>query len=343
MTQDLDLREIQTLVELKAAITRFANGTQEALRMAEAEIGRTSEWLHERIGHWQHELERARSELAAARAALERCLQSGYYDRDGHYYAPNCSAEEKAIEHAEMRLRECKENLRKAQAWRNRLEQAVDEYHRKVRRLNELSAAHSDMAKAQLDQLRAKYEAVQEAANMVGFAGEMGIAGFVSSVVLGVKGLKLVTGRTDQLLGQGAEGLVRHLLEEELACNQVPFDKPKKGTGFDGILRTPNGQLVILESKYSSDGKLKLDYGYGYRETSAGWVAAVAQQMSDPKSGLYSETNARIGQQIFDTGPEEVPVLAVVINPNTGQADIYLRTGPDASSGDWMPFSGEFF
>jgi hypothetical protein len=343
MTQDLDLREIQTLVELKAAISRFANGTQEALRLAEAEIGRTSEWLHERIGHWQHELERARDELAAARTALERCLRSGYYDRDGHYYPPNCSSEERAVERARMRLHECEDNLRNAQAWRNRLEQAVDEYHRKTRRLNELSGAHSDMAKAQLEQLRAKYEAVQEAANMMGFAGAMGIAGFVSSAVLGIKALKLAIGRTDRILGEGAEGLARQFLQEELAFKQVPFDKPKKGTGFDGILRTPTGQLVILESKYSSDGNLKLDYGYGYREASAGWVAAVAQQMNDPKSGLYSQTNARIGQQILDRGPEKVPVLAVVINPNTAQADIYLRTGPDASSGDWMPFSSEFF
>lgn len=63
MTQ-LDLSDLGTLDDLRAALGRFAGETQEALRTAQTDIRRTQEWLRERVNHWQRMVEQARQAVA---------------------------------------------------------------------------------------------------------------------------------------------------------------------------------------------------------------------------------------------------------------------------------------
>jgi len=166
----LDLRDISTLTDLQAALGRFASGTQECLSAAEAEIRRTLEWLIERVHHWQREVERARREVARAEADLRQCEASGYRDRDGYYHRPDCSHEARVLARAVSYQQECEGNLRVAQAWRSRLEQAVDEYQREVRRLYDATGGHTERARAFLNKTAAKYAEVGAAASTVGDA-----------------------------------------------------------------------------------------------------------------------------------------------------------------------------
>lgn len=179
MSESLDLRDIQTLRDLQAALGRFASEAQEGLRTADAEIGRAQEWLSERVNHWQREVKDAKQAVTHADTDLRRCEASGYRDEDGYYHLPDCSRQTRALRQAEARLRECEENLQTAQVWRSRLEQAVSEYQREARRLSDLAGGHTEKARASLAQTAAKYEAAQAAANAVGGLGTAIAAGMI--------------------------------------------------------------------------------------------------------------------------------------------------------------------
>jgi len=164
---ELYLRDIQTLTDLQAALGRFADGTQECLRAAEAEINRTQDCLRERVGHWQREVEQARREVARAESDLRRCQASGYRDERGYYHQPDCSREARAVERAYAFLRECENHLRTAQLWQSRIEQAVNEYQRVGRRLAAVAGAHTERARTSLDRAAARYDAVLAAGKAV--------------------------------------------------------------------------------------------------------------------------------------------------------------------------------
>jgi hypothetical protein len=192
MSDTLDLRHIQTLYDLQTALGRFANGTQEGLRAAEAEISRTMDWLRERVNHWQREIEQGRREVARAEAALRRCEAGGYVDEDGHYYPPDCRAEARGLANAVAFLKECEENLQTAKAWRSRVEQAVNEYQREARRLAEIAGGHTEKARAHLRQTAAKYEEVKAAASGVGAVGAAvaaGVVGITAQAASGPQGI----------------------------------------------------------------------------------------------------------------------------------------------------------
>jgi hypothetical protein len=343
MTQ-LDLHDTQILADLQAALGRFTAGAQESLRLAEAEIGRTREWLHERVGHWQREVERAQREVARAEAALRRCLASGYRDERGYYHQPDCSCEARAVERAYAFSQECENNLHTAQLWHSRVEQAVNEYQRAARRLADVADAHTGRARAFIGRARAQYDAVLAAGRAVGdlVADLVAVAGVLSRAP-GLAGgvtasLRATVGRVWPARGALGEEINVSAALEELGLKEVRFDQAKHG--FDRILRGPAGQIIVLESKTSDEGKLVLETrAGGYKQGSAAWVEHIARQMTDPTSELWSQDNERIGRQILEQGPEKVPVLAAVLNPNTGVTDIYLRT--DAAAEEWTLLSGQ--
>lgn len=158
------VRAIQTLADLKSALSRFAGRARGALRSAEDEIRRTQEWLREREAHWQRVVEKCRREVERAQAALERCRRSTYVDRDGRRRQPDCSAEAAALRRAVEALREAEAKLAKVKYWQAQVRQAVDRYRVHARRLQELTTARTERAKTFLERRRTdleKYRAVQ--------------------------------------------------------------------------------------------------------------------------------------------------------------------------------------
>jgi hypothetical protein len=137
---------IHALDELKAGLARFGGEAHDALSAAEQKIQRTLDWLQERANHWRNEVRRREEMVRQAEAALARCMASGYYDRDGHYHAPDCSAYENALLQARVRLREAEAELRNVQQWTQHVQQAVAEYQREAQRLAAMLG--SDLAKA---------------------------------------------------------------------------------------------------------------------------------------------------------------------------------------------------
>jgi len=147
MSPSAQVQSIQALDDLKGALGRFAGESQEALQAAEQEIRRTLDWLQERLNHWQNEVRRRQEEVRRAEVALARCQASGYYDREGHYHAPDCSAYEHALRQAQIRLQEAESELRSVQQWMKVVGEAVAAYRTQAQRLGQLLA--TDLPKAE--------------------------------------------------------------------------------------------------------------------------------------------------------------------------------------------------
>ncbi len=171
--QALDLKDIQTLLDLKTAINKFSEGVQNGLNAAIVEITRTFEWLQERMSYWQHEIERAQQELSRAQADLRRCENSGYYDDDGNYHQPNCGCEEQAVDQAKVYLQQCNEALYVVRGWHSRIEEAASDYMLASNQLNKTSEWQSEKAQTNLIQTAGKYEAVQTTSSQVGGIGDL--------------------------------------------------------------------------------------------------------------------------------------------------------------------------
>lgn len=331
----LDLHNLDVLTELRTALGQFTEGTQESLRIAEEEIRRIQEWIEGRVHHWQRQVDNGRRDVAQAEMTLRRCQASSTRDSRGGVHPPDCRQEAWALTQAQARLRTNQENLQLTRQWRERLAQAINDYRQQARRLEDLTTAHTEKGRAYLQKSAVGYETVLAAARMMGLGIAAGASGVGAGVAIMIEGVNKFIGRANLLAGDAAEGIAQQVTADELGLKIVQFDQRKHG--FDGILQGPNGQYILLESKASDDGKLHLDPdSYGHRQASAGWVAAVAQRMATPGSDLYSITNAQIGQAILDSGPANVPMLAVVTDKQTNTVNIYLRAGSEAMSADWL-------
>jgi hypothetical protein len=159
MNQSANVRAIQTLGDLKGALARFGAEAREALAAAEEEIRQTLDWLQERRNHWQNEVQRCQEEVRRAETALARCQASGYRDRDGHYHAPDCSAYERAVFQARVRLREAEAELRNVQEWLRMVGEAATAYRLQAWRLDRQLAMDLPRADAFLGRKIAELQA----------------------------------------------------------------------------------------------------------------------------------------------------------------------------------------
>ncbi len=146
MSSSANVRSVQALVALKAALGRFGGETSESLSSADQEIRQAQEWLAGRVQYWQNEVNRAQQALRAAEAALAHCKASGYRDKDGYYHEPSCTAEQAAVSRAKAYLAVAEAELRNAVQWTQRVNQAAAEYRQQAQRL--VAMLNNDLAKA---------------------------------------------------------------------------------------------------------------------------------------------------------------------------------------------------
>lgn len=134
---EADVRSIEALEDLRAALVQFRGAAQEVLHLAEQEARQTLEWLAERRADWQREVERRTEAARQAQGELARCRASGYRDpKTRRVYVPDCSAYEHALATAATRLREAQTGLVNVQRWQRAVEEAAAEYRRQAQRLS---------------------------------------------------------------------------------------------------------------------------------------------------------------------------------------------------------------
>lgn len=336
----LDLHNLDALTKLDTALGQFADEAIESLHLVEVEVQRVHQWIDKHERDWYLKVENAKQEVAQALVSLAKCQERAVRDSRGGSHTPDCGQERYILSQAKLELRMYQEKLQVVRNCRLRLNAGFVEYRKQTRRLSELSIGHNQKSRAYLKRAIRGYESVIAAATMVGIGGALGMNSIATGISFIRQGINRVIARSNQLMGDAAEGIAQQVAAEEMGLRVVDFDQRKKG--FDGILQGPNGQYILLESKSSDDGLLHLSPdSYGYRQTSADWVAHVAKLMTTPGSELYSATNAEIGQAILATGSANVPMLAVVTNKQTNKVNIFLRTGIEARSSDWLLLSSD--
>lgn len=136
------------------------------------------------------------------------------------------------------------------------------------------------------------------------------------------------TGRRDQ--GNIGERIAAEYAVEHLGLFGIPFDQPRHG--LDAVYENAKGELVLAESKLAESGLGALgNPSYG-KQGSPSWIAECAKQMQTPGSGMYSETNAKIGERIEQTGVDKVHFVAISTDPQTFETTAYERQ----SDGSWQ-------
>lgn len=93
-----DLQQVlQSLQDVEGALQHLSPFLSSSLSQAQNAVA----GAEQAVSNCHYELESWRQRAAQALAV---CENSGYYDDDGYYYAPNCSAEERELNEAEQAL-----------------------------------------------------------------------------------------------------------------------------------------------------------------------------------------------------------------------------------------------
>ena len=347
--QGAEVRSIQALEDLRAGLVRFGGEAEAALRALEMELRRTQEYLGERRRYWEAKVRAAEEEYRRARRALEICRSRGYTDpKTGATYIPPCPQEVAWVERARRQLAECRARLREVLEWQRLVERSAADYHRQAQRMaawlqQDLPKAGS-LLESKIRTLHAYIGVAPGGTAPATFAtaspvdaaaGAAALGTLLAAVGIGVAGIAVIRWLSQphrKVLGDAGEVLAAELVRQEGHLREVPFDQPKHG--FDRVFLTPDGRLVILESKVHRRGEFHPGETRFGPQGSPEWIAATAERMADPDSAQWSPTNQRIADLIREMGPENVPVVAVVIETESGLAHVYhRRPGGEA----WVP------
>jgi hypothetical protein len=310
--------DVEALKALRAALPDFARRQYEAMEQAEAEIARTQD----RLAAAEQE---ARYEMERARAALEACLyqaflaaqQGGYEDCSGYEYA----------------LRQAEERLVRILKWQNRVRQEAENFRAAVHAYQDALAQRIANATAYLDRRITALEAyhatrLQATAVGVAAAGALALMGGV------IAAIRRNRGELARLKGAMGEEIAAQILSERFGLQPVPFDQPKHG--FDRVFSAPGIPILMAESKVRRGGALDLGQTRAGEQASPEWIAAEAARMADRASAQWSPANERIARLIQEMGAENVPAVTVVMDPESGQSQVYIRQG----KADWQPLGG---
>lgn len=352
-----DVRSIQALADLRTTLLRFGADSEAALRAMDAQVRQTLEYLGERQRHWEAKVRAAEEEYKRACAALRACQSAEYTDpKTGRTYIPPCIKEHEWVRRAGQALAEAQARLREVVEWRRLVERTAEEYQRQARRMatwmrEELPKA-SGLLESKVNTLYAYTSigpggipsfapttfATTPPVDTAAQAAALGaLLAVVGAGVAGIAVIRWLGQSVQKALGDAGEVLAVDLVRQEGNLREIPFDQPKHG--FDRVFLTPDGRVVILESKVvgahgrAPRGEFHPGQTKAGEQGSPEWIAATAEKMTDPASKQWSPANERIAALIQEMGPENVPVVAVVIETETGQAHIYHRQGGDA----WTP------
>ena len=347
----VNIRNLDLLLALKQALARYAQEVQPPLDVLEREAQRTLEWVTERRRHWQRQCEAAQHLLRSAQATLDQCEATVYRDSRGNVSRPDCSAHRAAVVQAVRILREVEAELRKTDEAKRRVEAAYQEFRRRRQHFQRYLSQESVQAQVFLEQRAASLRAYAATGLATGYSvpapsqtmaewAALGTAAAgVGAMAVAAQVISRLAGHLQSNLGALGEAAVERLLTQEAGLHALPFDPAKHG--FDRVFSAPGLPLIIVESKVSRDGKLRLRQTKDGEQGSSSWIAAKAAAMANPDSAMYSSDNAAIAALVADLGAEHVPVLAAVITTETGATDFYLRAA-DGTSWEQLPGGSDF-
>ncbi len=301
--------DLEALQNLRAALLAFAGRTTDALPSAQTAVLRATQTFE-------------RLEAAARRQVNQ--LNDLLYDcwRAAAQGLPaDCGRIEQALQRAEQRLAHILTR-------RRRFDAAVSAWEHQRRALEQALDADLSRAVTYLDRRSAALEAYQTT-QLIGAALNLGAAGIPDLMVVTICAMHLALGRVNHVLGHAGEEMASIVLSRRFGLQEVTFTQPAHG--FDRVFSAPGLPLIVVESKASRDGALRLGQTAAGEQGSAAWVAQTATRMTDPASAQWSPTNARLGRLVHEMGAANVPTLAVVTDYAHAVAAVYGRQ----ANGEW--------
>lgn len=147
MTETIHVRRIKTLLDLKSAVTRFAEDTQHQVPRLRILIGRRLEAVTAAVLEKHRLVGRLEVEVREERRALGECESQPVEEDEPR---PDCSAEREALRDAQDALSNARYELEEVLGWQRILRSQAESVESRLRRLDELSTAGATAASTYL-------------------------------------------------------------------------------------------------------------------------------------------------------------------------------------------------
>lgn len=150
MSTQADVKSLDTLAFVKAAVASFAHETGQAVSEVELQGQRAVEWITvDRAAHWKAECRRAADAVTKAMQDLEHCRT---FKKVGDNQ-PSCVEEKKALEKARKRLEACERKAEAVRRWTPVVQQQFRETCVRLVRFREVIDVDCPQAMARLEKM----------------------------------------------------------------------------------------------------------------------------------------------------------------------------------------------
>jgi len=173
MSQQADVKSIDTLAFVRTAFAAFAHETGQALSEIEIQGQRGVEWICvDRAAHWKAEIRRMSDLVNKAIKDLEHCRT---FKKVGDN-TPSCIEEKKALEKARQKLARAEEKAEAVRRWTPIVQQQFRETCVRLVRFRDVIDVDCPRAMAQLDKMLRALDAYRQVASPTGETGGEGAA-----------------------------------------------------------------------------------------------------------------------------------------------------------------------
>ncbi|MFM8893503.1 MAG: hypothetical protein ACKOTB_18155 [Planctomycetia bacterium] len=150
MSTQADIKSIDTLAFVKAALAAFGHETGQAVAEVEIQASRAVEWICvEQAAYWKQEIRKATDAVNQATKDLHHCRT---YKKVGDS-EPSCTEEKKALEKARKRLARAEEKAEAVRRWTPVVRQQFQETGVRLTRFREVIAVDCPKALARLERM----------------------------------------------------------------------------------------------------------------------------------------------------------------------------------------------
>ncbi|HBB73639.1 MAG TPA: hypothetical protein DC048_04220 [Planctomycetaceae bacterium] len=150
MSDQADVKSIDTLAFVKAAIAGFAHEANQALAEVELQGQRAIDWICvDQAAYWKAEIRRAADMVNQAMKDLEHCRT---FKKTGDN-TPACVEEKKALERAKQRLARAEAKAEAVRRWTPVVQQQFRETCVRLVRFRDVTDVDCPKAMAQLDRM----------------------------------------------------------------------------------------------------------------------------------------------------------------------------------------------
>lgn len=142
---------------LKAALTKFESEAGEAVTSANHAIQETKNWLEERFGYWNAQVNRYKHALQDAQSAMQRCQSAtNSTSEKDKKQRKDCSSEAQAVIQAKRSLEEAENQLRVAKKYKDDFLALEEGFHARAQGFREnlnsqVASANKELDSHQID------------------------------------------------------------------------------------------------------------------------------------------------------------------------------------------------